>query len=96
MKHDTKECIKLHRRLPNWVESIHARRSRDETTSGHTGTSSFRTEATIKAMNPEKRMAQFEAGASPNMSAMSAMIEGPEVLTQVRRCVAHEAGNVWN
>ena len=50
----------------------------------------------MKAINPEKRMAQFEAGASPNMSAMSAIIEGPVVLTQVRRCVAHEAGNVWN
>ena len=86
----------LHRRLPNWAESIHARSSREETTLGHSGTSSFRTEATMKAINPEKRMAQFEAGASPNISAISAMIEGPVALTQVRRCVAHEAGNVWN
>ena len=86
----------LHRRLPNWAASIHARSSREETTLGHSGTSSFRTEATMKAINPEKRIAQFEAGASPNMSAMSAIIEGPVVLTQVRRCVAHEAGNVWN
>lgn len=50
----------------------------------------------MKAMNPEKRMAQFEAGASPNMSAMSAMTEGPMELTHVRRCVAQDAGNVWN
>ena len=85
MKHDTNECIMLHCRPFHSTEFIQRSRPSDDETTGQEGTRSLSTDATMNAMNPENRMAQLEAGASPNIKAMSAITEGPILLTHVRK-----------
>jgi hypothetical protein len=96
MKHETKLWTRTHSPCPGLASHSRLRRSKDSRTRGEADGHALATVAVRSAMSPDKRIAQLDAGRSPNIIEWSMIVHGPSASTHVRQCEAQLEDGVWN